>query len=178
MLVDKTKSESKSCHYDEYIRQLVVNHVSGRLKVAPEHTEDAVLKIIRKPSFDSFYSFKKKFDEISKNNGLRQQLIPYLMSSHPGCSEADMQELAKKMKALNIRPEQVQDFTPTPMTLSSVIFYTGIHPYTLEPVYSAHTIEEKKSQQKYFFWYKKLSPIVLAESHAVDSAFIFLMKLL
>jgi radical SAM superfamily enzyme YgiQ (UPF0313 family) len=150
-LIGKTLKENQANHYDEYVVQLVSNHVSGRLKIAPEHTEDEVLKIIRKPSFSLFYTFKNNFDMISARKGLKQQIIPYLMSSHPGCTVNHMKELSKKMKALHIKPEQVQDFTPTPMTLSSTIFYSGIHPYTKETIYSAHTVEEKKAQQKYFF---------------------------
>ena len=155
MLVGKTQAEEVKGHYKEYIRQLVMWHVSGRLKVAPEHTEDEVLAIIRKPSFSLFHLFKKEFDRINKQESLKQQLIPYLMSSHPGSTETHMAKLVKQMKDLNFRPEQVQDFTPSPMTLSSVIFYSGIHPYTGEKVYTATTIEEKKKQQRYFFWYRE-----------------------
>lgn len=151
MLVGKTADEEKKNHYREYTEQLVSMHVSGRLKVAPEHTENAVLGIIRKPSFDLFYQFKKEFDRISKREGLNQQIVPYLMSSHPGSRESDMAKLAVKIKKLGMKPEQVQDFTPTPMTLSSVIYYSGFHPYTGEKIYTARTIEEKKRQQAYFF---------------------------
>ncbi len=138
----------------KYIRELITDHVSGRLKVAPEHTSDAVLDCMRKPSFDLFYRFKDIFDDLNKKLNLRQQLIPYFISSHPACHEADMAELAIITKNLDFRLEQVQDFTPTPMTLSTEIYYTGIHPYTGERVYAARTPEEKLNQRKYFFWYK------------------------
>ena len=138
-----------------YIRELITDHVSGRLKVAPEHTEDRVLSVMRKPSFSLFYNFKKIFDDINRHCGLRQQLIPYFISSHPGCHEVDMAELAHKTKDLNFHLEQVQDFTPTPMTVSTEIYYTGYHPYTGEKVYTAHTREEKLAQRMYFFWYDR-----------------------
>lgn len=137
-----------------YIKELIINHVSGRLKVAPEHTSDEVLKVMRKPSFELFREFNKIFDEVNKKYELRQQLIPYFISSHPGCTEADMAELAVITKQLNFRLEQVQDFTPTPMTVASEIYYSGVHPYTLKKVYVAKTPEEKQNQRKYFFWYK------------------------
>ncbi len=137
----------------DYSIELIANHVSGRLKVAPEHTSDKVLNCIRKPSFDYFYQFKKIFDKVNKDKGLKQQLIPYFMSSHPACTELDMAELAVISRDLNFQPEQVQDFTPTPMTLSTEIYYTGYHPYTMNPVYTAHSKEEKLDQRKYFFWY-------------------------
>jgi uncharacterized radical SAM protein YgiQ len=137
-----------------YIEELITRHVSGRLKVAPEHTEPGVLKIMRKPSFELFGSFKRIFERINKHNGLDQQLIPYFISSHPGCTEADMAALAVETKGLNFRLEQVQDFTPSPMTLATEIYYTGYHPYTLEKVYTARTKDEKLAQRQYFFWYK------------------------
>lgn len=138
----------------QYNRELIIKHVSGRLKVAPEHTSDRVLNCMRKPSFDLFYKFKQLFDEINHKYDLRQQLIPYFISSHPACSEQDMAELAVITKKLNFHLEQVQDFTPTPMTVASEIYYTGYHPYTLEKVYTARTKEEKQNQRKFFFWYK------------------------
>lgn len=137
----------------EYNRELIEKHVSGRLKVAPEHTEDAVLDIMRKPSFGLFYNFKKIFDEINRTCGLRQQLIPYFISSHPGCHENDMAELAVKTRDLDMHLEQVQDFTPTPMTLATEIYYSGIHPYTGKPVFTATSKEQKLAQRRYFFWY-------------------------
>ncbi|HIZ34086.1 MAG TPA: YgiQ family radical SAM protein [Candidatus Bacteroides merdigallinarum] len=138
----------------EYTRQLITRHVSGRLKVAPEHTSDRVLRIMRKPSFQLFETFKKLFDRINREAGLRQQLIPYFISSHPGCHEEDMAELAVITKRLDFHLEQVQDFTPTPMTVSTETWYTGLHPYTQEPVFSAKTKQEKLAQRQFFFWYK------------------------
>lgn len=138
-----------------YNRELIEHHVSGRLKVAPEHTADSVLEIMRKPSFSLYYEFKKIFDKENRDCGLRQRLIPYFISSHPGCHEIDMAELAVETKSLDLHLEQVQDFTPTPMTLSTEIYYTGIHPYTGERVFTATTPEEKQNQRKYFFWYDK-----------------------
>jgi len=137
-----------------YTEELISKHVSGRLKVAPEHTQDSVLKIMRKPPFDQFYQFKTIFDRINQKAGLKQQLIPYFISSHPGCTEADMAELAVITKGLQFQLEQVQDFTPTPMTLATEIYYTGYHPYTLEKVYTPRTKEQKLSQRQFFFWYK------------------------
>ena len=138
----------------EYTRQLITRHVSGRLKVAPEHTSDRVLRIMRKPPFQLFETFKKLFDRINREAGLRQQLIPYFISSHPGCHEEDMAELAVITKRLDFHLEQVQDFTPTPMTVSTETWYTGLHPYTQEPVFSAKTKQEKLAQRQFFFWYK------------------------
>ena len=138
-----------------YNEELITSHVSGRLKVAPEHTSDGVLKLMRKPSFRQFEEFKRFFDEVNERKGLKQQLIPYFISSHPGCNESDMAELAVKTKKLNYHLEQVQDFTPTPMTMSTEMYYTGYNPYTLEPVYTAHSQNEKLAQRKYFFWYDK-----------------------
>lgn len=137
-----------------YTKELIARHVSGRLKVAPEHTQDSVLKVMRKPSFKQFGEFKKIFDRINKQEGLNQQLIPYFISSHPGCTEADMAELAVITKELHFQLEQVQDFTPTPMTLATEIYYTGYHPYTLKKVYTARSKEQKLAQRQFFFWYK------------------------
>ena len=137
-----------------YNRELIEHHVSGRLKVAPEHTSDFVLDLMRKPSFTLFRQFKKIFDDVNRATGMRQQLIPYFISSHPGCTEIDMAELAITTKNLDFHLEQVQDFTPTPMTLATEIYYTGVHPYTLEPIYTPRTDAEKKAQRDYFFWYQ------------------------
>lgn len=137
----------------KYIRNLIEHHVSGRLKVAPEHTSDEVLKYMRKPSFKLFGEFKKIFDDVNRNAGLNQQLIPYFISSHPGCTESEMAELACITKDLDFHLEQVQDFTPTPMTVSTEIYYSGVHPYTLKDVYCARSKDEKLAQRKYFFWY-------------------------
>lgn len=138
----------------EYIEELILKHVSGRLKVAPEHTNNRVLDIMRKPGFEQFYAFKKIFDDCNEKNGLHQQIIPYFISSHPGCTEEDMAELATITKRLNFKLEQVQDFTPTPMTVSTEMWYTGYHPYTLEKVYCARSMQEKLRQRLFFFWYK------------------------
>lgn len=139
----------------KYNEELITNHVSGRLKVAPEHTCDHVLNIMRKPSFSLYYDFKKFFDRVNRVNGLKQQLIPYFISSHPNCHEIDMAELAIETKKMNLHLEQIQDFTPTPMTLSTEIYYTGYHPYTGERIYTASTKEDKLAQRQYFFWYDK-----------------------
>lgn len=138
----------------QYTRELIAKHVSGRLKVAPEHTSDRVLNMMRKPSFSQFYDFKRTFDKINKELNLRQQLIPYFISSHPGCTEEDMAELAVITKKLDFHLEQVQDFTPTPMTVATEAWYTGYHPYTLQPVFSAKSQREKLAQRMFFFWYK------------------------
>ena len=135
--------------------QLVSRHVCGRLKVAPEHTSDSTLRTMRKPSFKYFHEFKKKFEQANKKHGLEQPLIPYFISSHPGSTEEEMANLAAETKDMGFKLEQVQGFTPTPMTVATVIYYTGIHPYTLKPVYTAKTKEEKKRQHLFFFWYKK-----------------------
>lgn len=139
----------------QFNEELIRFHVSGRLKVAPENTSDHVLQLMRKPSFQLFYQFKALFDRINAKYNLKEQLVPYFISSHPGCTEEDMAELAAITKDLNFHLEQVQDFTPTPMTVSTEIFYTGFHPYTLQQVPCAHTQEEKLAQRKYFFWYEK-----------------------
>ena len=138
----------------KYTEELITKHVSGRLKVAPEHTSDRVLSLMRKPSFKLFYDFKRIFDELNRRKNLHQQIIPYFISSHPGCTPEDMAELAVLTKDLNFQLEQVQDFTPTPMTVSTETWYTGIHPYTLQPVWSAKTQKEKLAQRQFFFWYK------------------------
>lgn len=137
----------------EYNRELITKHVSGRLKVAPEHTSDAVLGIMRKPSFSLFEKFKQLFDDENRRSGLRQQLIPYFISSHPGCTAEDMALLAVATKKLDFHLEQVQDFTPTPMTLATEIYYTGIHPYTGKEVFAATNADEKLRQRMFFFWY-------------------------
>ena len=139
---------------EEYGRQLITRHVSGRLKVAPEHTAPDVLKIMRKPSFDHYLRFRDFFLRVNEEAGMHQQLIPYFISSHPGCTNRDMAHLAEETKRMHYRPEQVQDFTPTPMTLSTTMFYTGLDPYTMQPVFVARTAEEKKKQNSYFFWWK------------------------
>jgi len=154
-LLTKEYNKKGDDSLDEYMEQVLKRHVSGRLKVAPEHTSDATLKIMRKPSFKYFHSFKRKFDQINKKFNLKQQLIPYFISSHPGCEEEDMADLAVETKDMGFQLEQVQGFTPTPMTVATVIYYSGYHPYTLKPVYTARSEKEKKNQHKFFFWYKK-----------------------
>jgi uncharacterized radical SAM protein YgiQ len=139
----------------QYAKQLIRNHVSGRLKVAPEHTSDQVLEVMRKPSFKLFYELKRLFDQVNREEGLNQQLIPYFISSHPGSRSEDMAKLAVETKSLDFRLEQVQDFTPTPMTVATVIYYSGYHPYTLEKVYTPRTQKDKTNQRQFFFWYKK-----------------------
>ena len=155
LLVNQYDDGELSKSARDYTQELISKHVSGRLKVAPEHTSHETLACIRKPDFSTFHQFKKIFDKINKEQNLNQQLIPYFMSSHPACTEIDMAELAIISKSLNFQLEQVQDFTPTPMTLSSEIYYSGIHPYTMKPVYTAKSKEEKLNQRQYFFWYNR-----------------------
>lgn len=154
LLLHQSKDAATNRSAAEYTRELIINHVSGRLKVAPEHTSDRVLNIMRKPSFNLFGEFKRIFDRINDELNLRQQLIPYFISSHPGCQEEDMAELAVLTKRLDFHLEQVQDFTPTPMTVATEAWYSGFHPYTLESVFSAKTPREKLAQRQFFFWYK------------------------
>lgn len=154
MLLGDNASEAERRSHREYTRELISRHVSGRLKVAPEHTSDGVLSVMRKPSFALFGRFKKEFERINKECGLNQQIVPYFISSHPGCRDEDMAELAVLTKDMDFKLEQVQDFTPTPMTVSTVIYYSGIHPYTLKPVMTAKTQEAKLRQRMFFFWYK------------------------
>lgn len=154
LLLHDSKDEHTNRANAQYTRELITRHVSGRLKVAPEHTSDKVLYLMRKPSFSQFREFKLIFDRINHEEQLRQQIIPYFISSHPGCTEEDMAELAVQTKALDFQLEQVQDFTPTPMTVSTETWATGYHPYTLEKVFSARTPQEKLAQRMFFFWYK------------------------
>ncbi len=154
LLLYRGNDEAANRSAEEYTRELICHHVSGRLKVAPEHTSDTVLMLMRKPPFRQFQQFKRLFDRINREEGLRQQIIPYFISSHPGCREEDMAELAAITKDLDFQLEQVQDFTPTPMTIATETWYTGLDPYTLQPVSSARTPKEKLAQRQYFFWYK------------------------
>ena len=154
LLLRESKDEKSNAAARQYTKELIRNHVSGRLKVAPEHTSDTVLRMMRKPSYEQFERFKRIFDRINKEENLRQQIIPYFISSHPGCHEEDMAELAVITKRQDFHLEQVQDFTPTPMTISTEMWYTGYDPYTMEKVYSAKTPEEKLRQRQFFFWYK------------------------
>ena len=155
LLLHKSKDKKVNDAAMEYTKELIRHHVSGRLKVAPEHTSDEVLRSMRKPSFKQFEEFKCIFDKINKEENLRQQIIPYFMSSHPACKEEDMADLAVRTKRLDFHLEQIQDFTPTPMTVSTEAWYTGYDPYTLEPVFSAKTPKDKNNQRLFFFWYKK-----------------------
>ena len=155
LLVDELNKTNSDGNHDEYIEQVVTRHISGRLKVAPEHTSDATLKVMRKPSFKYFHKFKEKYDKISAKHGLKQQLIPYFISSHPGCEDVDMANLAVETKDMGFQLEQVQDFTPTPMTVATVIYYSGVHPYTLKPISTVKRKEDKLNQRRFFFWYKK-----------------------
>mgnify|MGYP002625198326 CR=1 FL=1 len=154
LLLHRGKDEEANHWADVYTRELICRHVSGRLKVAPEHTSDRVLMLMRKPPFRLFEQFKRLFDRINREEHLHQQIIPYFISSHPGCSEADMAELAVITKGLDFQLEQVQDFTPTPMTVATETWYTGYDPYTLQPVFSAKSPKEKQAQRQFFFWYK------------------------
>ena len=154
LLQHRTDDEAINRAAKEYTHELITRHVSGRLKVAPEHTSDAVLHVMRKPSFSQFEQFKRTFDRINREEGLRQQIIPYFISSHPGCTAEDMAELAVLTKRMDFHLEQVQDFTPTPMTVSTEAWYTGLHPYTLQPIFSAKSQRDKLAQRQFFFWYK------------------------
>lgn len=154
LLMSTNEKETLDNGYRAYIENLIQHHVSGRLKVAPEHTSDEVLKIMRKPSFSQFKQFKQLFDNTNRRFGLRQQLIPYFISSHPASTIEAMANLADETASLGYRLEQIQDFTPTPMTLSTTIYYCGFDPYTLKPIYTAKEKHEKQLQQTFFFWYK------------------------
>ena len=154
LLLHRSDDEAVNRAAAEYTRELITHHVSGRLKVAPEHTSDNVLHVMRKPPFSQFEQFKRIFDRINREENLRQQIIPYFISSHPGCTAEDMAELAVLTKRLDFHLEQVQDFTPTPMTVSTEAWYTGVHPYTLKPIFSAKSQRDKLAQRQFFFWYK------------------------
>jgi uncharacterized radical SAM protein YgiQ len=155
LILEKTGKEETDKVNRQYLREVIKHHVSGRLKVAPEHTSDEVLKFMRKPSFKLFEQLTKEFRKINDEENLNQQLIPYFISSHPGSKPEDMANLAIKTKKMDFRLEQVQDFTPTPMTLATVIYYSGYHPYTMEKVFTARNQNEKREQRKFFFWYKR-----------------------
>ena len=154
MLLHRCGDKQLDAATERYTEELIKNHVSGRLKVAPEHTADNVLKLMRKPPFKQFYDFKRIFDRVNKQHNLKQQIIPYFISSHPGSTLESMAELAAETKLLNFQLEQVQDFTPTPMTMATEMYYTGINPETGEKVYVAHAMRDKEAQRKFFFWYK------------------------
>ncbi len=154
MILQKTGKEETDENNSKYLREVIKHHVSGRLKVAPEHSSDEVLKFMRKPPFKLFEQLNDEFNKINKEENLSQQLVPYFISSHPGSKSEDMANLAIQTKKMNFRLEQVQDFTPTPMTLATVVYYSGYHPYTMEKIYTARNKNEKENQRKFFFWYK------------------------
>lgn len=158
MLLHDWKDEALNGAAREYTRELITRHVSGRLKVAPEHTEDYVLDIMRKPSFTLFHKFKSIFDRVNREVGLKQQIIPYFISSHPGCTIRDMENLSKETRSMGLDTDQVQDFTPTPLTVATTIFATGYHPYTMEKIFCEHDPEEKRLQKSFFF--EKSAPVV------------------
>ncbi len=155
MLVPEFNKKADPKDLQNYTEEVLKNHVSGRLKVAPEHTSDPVLKLMRKPSFKYFHIFKKQFDSINQKFKLNLQLIPYFISSHPASELEDMANLACETKDMGFKLEQVQGFTPTPMTVATVIYYSGYHPYTLKKVYTPRTKKERDEQHRFFFWYKK-----------------------
>ncbi len=154
MLVPEFNKNADPKELDDYTEEVMTKHVSGRLKVAPEHTSDPVLKLMRKPSFSYFHKFKERFDKINIKKGLKLQLIPYFISNHPACEVEDMANLAAETKDMGFQLEQVQGFTPTPMTVATVIYYSGYHPYTLKKVNTPKTRKEKEEQHRFFFWYK------------------------
>lgn len=154
LLLHKTGDKECDAATERYTEELISRHVSGRLKVAPEHTNDDVLTLMRKPPFKQFHDFKRVFDRINTKNNLKQQIIPYFISSHPGSTLESMAELAAETKQLNFQLEQVQDFTPTPMTMATEMYYTGINPETGKSVYVARNMKDKEAQRSFFFWYK------------------------
>jgi len=155
LLVPEYNKQADPQELEDYTEEVITNHVSGRLKVAPEHTSDPVLRLMRKPSFSYFHQFKKSFDKINIKKKLNLQLIPYFISNHPACEVEDMANLAAETKDMGFKLEQVQGFTPTPMTVATVIYYSGYHPYTLKKVFVPKTKKEKDEQHRFFFWYKK-----------------------
>ncbi len=158
MLVGQKPDISQKYGLNAYSKRLIRNHVSGRLKVAPEHTEQTVLKKMRKPSFKSFELFYSKFKEVCKQENLPWQLIPYFISGHPGSSNQDMIRLAQITARMGLHVEQVQEFTPTPMTLATTMYYSGLDPYTGEKVYVARSDANKKQQKAHFFKPKQQNP--------------------
>jgi uncharacterized radical SAM protein YgiQ len=155
MLVPEFNKNADPKELDDYTEEVLTNHVSGRLKVAPEHTSDPVLKLMRKPSFTYFHKFKETFDKINLRKKLNLQLIPYFISNHPESRLEDMANLAAETKDMGFQLEQVQGFTPTPMTVATVIYYSGYHPYTLKKSYVPKSKKDKDEQHRFFFWYKK-----------------------
>lgn len=161
LLIPKDDKHDRANGLSEYTEQLIAHHVSGRLKVAPEHTADHVLKIMRKPSFALFHAFKRQFEKISAKIGKKQQLIPYFISAHPGTEIEDMANLAAETAEMGFQLEQVQGFTPTPMTVATEIYYSGVHPYTGKPVTPNKDERSKDMQNRFFFWYKKENSVVI-----------------
>jgi len=169
MLVPEFNKMADPKELEDYTEEVITKHVSGRLKVAPEHTSDAVLKLMRKPSFKYFHKFKDKFDAINKKKKLNLQLIPYFISNHPACEVEDMANLAAETKDMGFQLEQVQGFTPTPMTVATVIYYSGYHPYTLKKTYTPKSKKEKDEQHRFFFWYKKENQVWIRNTlHKLD----------
>ena len=162
----------------EYLTQVMRHHVSGRLKVAPEHTSDQVLKLMRKPNFSNFEEFTNLFNHINEKEQLREELIPYFISSHPGSKTEDMADLAAKTKSMNFRLEQVQDFTPTPMTVATVMYYAGVHPYSLKESFTAKSQKDKLKQRIFFFWYKKENKATISQELKRMGRFDLLKQLL
>lgn len=152
LLLQETDDKELKKDHETYAKELIAHHVSGRLKVAPEHTSTPVLQLMRKPSFELFHQFKSLFDKECARIEKKQQIIPYFISSHPGCTEADMAELALETKQLGFRLEQVQDFTPTPLTIATEMYHAELGPDN-KPLYVAKKPEQKKAQQRFFFWY-------------------------
>lgn len=178
LLVKEYNKKGDDKDMEAYMDQLISRHLSGRMKVAPEHTSDETLHIMRKPSFKFFHEFKKRYDRLNKKHGKEQPLIPYFISSHPGSQEADMAHLACETKDMGFKLEQVQGFTPTPMTVATIIYYTGVHPYTLKPIYTAKSEGERKAQHQFFFWYKPENQQRIREKLAKLKRFDLMEKLL
>jgi uncharacterized radical SAM protein YgiQ len=154
LLLDKNGKPADDSSF-EYLQELIVHHVSGRLKVAPEHSSGSVLAHVRKPSFELFLQLLRRFTEVCDAERLRLQIVPYFISSLPASGLEEMAELSEELRKLKLSVEQVQDFTPTPMTLASVMYYTGLDPYTMKEIPVPRTPEEKTIQQLFFFLYKK-----------------------
>jgi radical SAM superfamily enzyme YgiQ (UPF0313 family) len=150
--LQKTDDKTLQKDHAEYFEQLVLHHTSGWLKVAPEHTQDRVVNLMRKPSFDLFFELKARFEEICERHKLNFKIIPYFISGHPGCTLADMANLALFTKQMGFRLDAVQDFTPTPGSWSTARFYTGLLDKK-ETVFVARTKKQKDEQRKFFFWY-------------------------
>lgn len=155
LFLHPTQDKNLQKDHQRYLETLIQYHISGRLKVAPEHTSPAVLQQMRKPSFELFKSFHQQFEKINQQLGKKQQLIPYFISSHPGSDLGAMAELALETKKMGYQLEQVQDFTPTPMTISTAIYASGIHPYSGQTIFTATSTQEKLDQRRFFFWYQQ-----------------------